>query len=144
MVSSVPPLSVVVGYWRFGAIPRAVPVVWNQYTFYSIGYTTTLVVASIFYSTRHWYNETGVTIRASSPCAVMTSFRLTSQRRHASWLPPRKLILHSILGIDIPIPVPRITGASLAPGTATIGDGALRAPSESTGMVAIPLEPRVS
>ena len=38
---------VVVGYWRFGAIPRAVPVVWNQYTFYSIGYTTTLVVASI-------------------------------------------------------------------------------------------------
>ena len=47
----VPPLLVVVGYWRFGAIPRAVPVVWNQYTFYSIGYTTTLVVASIFYST---------------------------------------------------------------------------------------------
>ena len=44
------------GYWRFGAIPRAVPVVWNQYTFYSIGYTTTLVVASTFYSTRHWYN----------------------------------------------------------------------------------------
>ena len=38
------------GYWRFGAVPRAVPVVWNQYTFYSIGYTTTLVVASIFYS----------------------------------------------------------------------------------------------
>ena len=67
-----------------------------------------------------------------------------SQRRHASWLPPRKLILHSILGIAIPIPVPRITGASLAPGTATIGDGALRVPSESTGMVAIPLEPRVS
>ncbi len=25
-----------------------------------------------------------------------------------------------------------------------LGDGALRAPSESTGMVAIPLEPRVS
>ena len=43
-VSSVPPLLVVVGYWRFGAIPRAVPVVWNQYTFYSIGYTTTLVL----------------------------------------------------------------------------------------------------
>ena len=49
-VSSVPPLLVVVGYWRFGAVPRAVPVVWNQYTFYSIGYTTTLVVASTFYS----------------------------------------------------------------------------------------------
>ena len=61
----------------------------------------------------------------------MTSFRLTVQRRHASWLPLRKLILHSILGIDIPIPVPRITGASLAPGTATIGDGTLRVPSES-------------
>ena len=45
-VSSVPPLLVVVGYWRFGAIPRAVPVVWNQYTFYSIGYTKTLVVAT--------------------------------------------------------------------------------------------------
>ena len=44
------------GYWRFGAIPRAVPVVWNQYTFYSIGYTTTLVVASTFYST-HRYTE---------------------------------------------------------------------------------------
>ena len=28
-VSSVPPLLVVVGYWRFGAVPRAVPVVWN-------------------------------------------------------------------------------------------------------------------
>ena len=35
---------VVVGYWRLGAVPRAVPVVWNQYTFYSIGYTKTLVV----------------------------------------------------------------------------------------------------
>ncbi len=33
-VSSVLPLLVVVGYWRFGAVPRAVPVVWNQYTFY--------------------------------------------------------------------------------------------------------------
>ena len=29
-VSSVPPLLVVVGYWRLGAVPRAVPVVWNQ------------------------------------------------------------------------------------------------------------------
>ena len=74
----------------------------------------------------------------------MTSFRLTVQRRHASWLPLRKLILHSILGIDIPIPVPRITGASLAPGTATIGEGALGVPPESTGVVAIPLAPRVS
>ena len=75
---------------------------------------------------------------------LSSEFRQATRHRVASWLPPRKLILHSILGIDIPIPVPRITGASLAPGTATIGDGALRAPSESTGMVAIPLEPRVS
>ena len=61
-VSSVPPLLVVVGYWRFGAVPRAVPVVWNQYTFYSIGYTKTLVVATISYSTRHWYNVSRIVL----------------------------------------------------------------------------------
>ena len=89
------------------------------------------------------YADSRTGINASRPCAVMTSFRLTTQRRHASWLPLRKLILHSILGTVIPMPVPRTTGASQAPGTATIGDGALRVPSESPGVVAIPVAPRV-
>ena len=32
-------------------------------TFYSIGYTKTLVVATIFYSTRHWYNVSRIVLR---------------------------------------------------------------------------------
>ena len=49
-VSSVPPLLVVVGYWRFGAVPRAVPVVWNSIHVLQHWLHMRLVVATIFYS----------------------------------------------------------------------------------------------
>ena len=62
-VSSVPPLLVVVGYWRFGAVPRAVPVVWNSIHVLQHWLHMTLVVATIFYSTRHRYDVSRIVLR---------------------------------------------------------------------------------
>ena len=114
-VSSVPPLLVVVGYWRFGAIPRAVPVVWNQYTFYSIGYTTTLVVASTFYSSKIISRIHNVRVVDKSHTYIMyspvaindarglaaTPYRLFGARRpvarvcHPPGSPPQRWSIHT-------------------------------------------------
>ena len=56
-------VAVVVGYWRFGAVPRAVPVVWNSIHVLQHWLHMTLVVATIFYSTRHWYNVSRIVLR---------------------------------------------------------------------------------
>ena len=51
------------GYWRFGAVPRAVPVVWNSIHVLQHWLHMTLVVATIFYSTRHRYDVSRIVLR---------------------------------------------------------------------------------